>query len=270
MFIFKLQCGKCILHTGDFRACPEMESEPFFWNNSIDTIYLDTTYLKDRYSFKPQTEAIGDVIRYVKEAQQKNIGARILYVCAAYFIGKERVWMRIAEHFGYKVWVDDRRKSALELLGSEDYTKHLEADPMKANVHVMGGMSYQSLAEYSEKFLGVFDVIVSFEPSGWNFGKNRKYKFTSKINLVSVEYSEHSSCSELERFVKFIQPKEVLSTVPVGRDLHKTCDIPKSWLDGCVKPMSRNFQLSISNFLNGKHQKSIAEPKDLDACLSCD
>lgn len=270
MFVFKLQSGKCILHTGDFRACPDMESEPFFWNNYIDTIYLDTTYLKAQYSFKPQTEAIADVIRYVEEAQQKNTGARILYVCAAYFIGKERVWTRIAEYYDYKVWVDDRRRSALELLGSEEYTKYLEPDPTRANVHVKNSMNYQGLAEYSEQFLGVFDVIVYFDPRGWNFGKTRNYKFTSKINIVSVEYSEHSSCSELERFVKFIQPKKVISTVPVGRDLHITCDIPKSWLAGGLKPMSRNFQLSISNFLHGKNHKSLADPKDLDACLSCD
>lgn len=270
MYVFKLPSGKCILHTGDFRACPEMESEPFFWNNTIDMIYLDTTYLRDKYAFKPQTEAIDDVIHYVKEAQKKNIGARILYICAAYFIGKERVWMRIAEYFSYKVWIDDRRRSALELMGSEEYTKYLEHDPTKANIHVMSSMNYQSLVEYSDEFMSNFDVIVSFEPSGWNYGKKRNYKFTSKINIVSIEYSEHSSSVELERFVKFLQPKEVLSTVPIGRDLHVTCDIPKSWLGSAVKPKSRNFQLSISNFLSGKNEKNLADPKDLDACLACD
>lgn len=167
MYVFKLQSGKCILHTGDFRACPEMESEPFFWNQSIDTIYLDTTYLKVQYSFKPQTEALDDVVQYVYEAILANPGKNILFICGSYFIGKEKVWLKIAEHFSYKVWVDDKRRNALELFNNEDFTKHLESDPSKAKVHVlpMGNIGYQSLEEYSKKFVGIFDVFVSFEPS---------------------------------------------------------------------------------------------------------
>lgn len=272
MYVFRLKSGRCVLHTGDFRACPDMESEPFFWNNSIHTIYLDTTYLKVQYSFKPQAEALDDVIRYVEESQQKNPGARILYICGSYFIGKERVWLRIAEYFSYKVYVEEKRRSALELLESEEYTKYLESDPENANIHVlpMGDIGYHSLEEYSQKFLGIFDVFVSFEPSGWRHGKIKQYKFNSRINLVNVEYSEHSSFEELERFVRFLQPEEVISTVPIGRDLHETCDIPKNWLNAGVKPKSRNLQLSITNFLNEKNQKSIAYPKDLDACLFYD
>lgn len=87
---------------------------------------------------------------------------------------------------------------------------------------------------------------------------------------MNVEYSEHSSFAELERFVKFLQPTKVISTVPVGKDLHKTCVIPKSWMEACLKPKHRNFQLSITNYLNGKSQKNLTYPQDLEECLSCD
>ena len=46
VFIFRLTSGITILHTGEFRASPEMESEAIFWNGRIDKIYLDTTYCR--------------------------------------------------------------------------------------------------------------------------------------------------------------------------------------------------------------------------------
>lgn len=43
MIVFRLANGRCLLHTGDFRACADMEMMPSFWNHHIDTVYLDTT-----------------------------------------------------------------------------------------------------------------------------------------------------------------------------------------------------------------------------------
>ena len=45
MFLFRFPNGKLVLHTGDFRAAPQLLADPFLQPNQIDTVYLDTTYV---------------------------------------------------------------------------------------------------------------------------------------------------------------------------------------------------------------------------------
>lgn len=85
MFVFKFKDGSCILHTGDFRASMEMESEPIFWNNYIDIIYLDTTYLSVKKNFKSQWESIVEAVEVVELCLKKY--DKLLVVCGSYLIG---------------------------------------------------------------------------------------------------------------------------------------------------------------------------------------
>ena len=43
MLLFLLPDGQIVLHTGDFRADPTMESYPELLSNRVQTLYLDTT-----------------------------------------------------------------------------------------------------------------------------------------------------------------------------------------------------------------------------------
>ena len=43
MLLFFLPDGQIVLHTGDFRADPTMESYPELLSNRVQTLYLDTT-----------------------------------------------------------------------------------------------------------------------------------------------------------------------------------------------------------------------------------
>lgn len=153
MFLFKLTTGKCILHTGDFRASPDMEEYPEFWNNLIDCIYLDTTYLSKKYAFQSQIDSIAELKYECNAFLKKNaaIGKeRCLIVCGAYKIGKEKVWISIADEFGFNVYIDKERRKAMECLNDASVLAKLTPNPNKANIHVLplGNLNYQQMSQY--------------------------------------------------------------------------------------------------------------------------
>lgn len=146
MFLFKLPTGKCILHTGDFRASHYMEEYPIFWNNQIDTIYLDTTYLSSKFDFDLQMDCVRDIEliceSFVKECAK--LTGKPLIVCGAYKVGKEMVWIRVAQSLNLKVWVSDERRRLLNCIGNADVDSLLTRCATDASIHVLtlGNVTY--------------------------------------------------------------------------------------------------------------------------------
>lgn len=99
-------------------------------------------------------------------------------------------------------------------------------DPLKAQIHVMAmaRVNYDDLKLYLEQLEGTFSHILAFRPSGWE--KVSKPRHQGKISVIGVEYSEHSSYDELKRFVSFLRPKTIVSTVPVHKDPFNIPTIP--------------------------------------------
>ncbi|XP_055311764.1 uncharacterized protein LOC129574191 isoform X2 [Sitodiplosis mosellana] len=253
LYLFKLKTGKCILHTGDFRASPDMEEYPEFWNNQIDTIYLDTTYLSSKYEFDTQSDSINTIVKYCQEFIKSSTSSsgKHLIICGSYKVGKEKVWLRIAQEFNYKVWIDNERHKAMQCLQNDEISDVLTRYAKDASVHVLplGNISYQFIVEYMRQFGEAFCKVLAIRPSGWEKGKS-KPNFANKISILGVQYSEHSNYSELERFVRFLQPKKVISTVPYGgKDLNKTPQIPQAWLNQKVEPKSKSYQRNIMDFM---------------------
>lgn len=58
MLLFFLPDGQRVLHTGDFRADPSMETYPELLSCRVQTLYLDTTYCSPEYTFPRQQEVI--------------------------------------------------------------------------------------------------------------------------------------------------------------------------------------------------------------------
>jgi DNA cross-link repair 1A protein len=137
MFFFKFRDGTTILHTGDFRASCEMESEPIFWNHQLDTIMLDTTYLSSKYRFCQQSESINRAMEIVAAHKLKFIGENFLIICGGYLIGKEKIWTNIARGFNLKVWAEPNRKKALLAINDADMVEFLVNNPEDADIHVL-------------------------------------------------------------------------------------------------------------------------------------
>ncbi|XP_017023507.1 DNA cross-link repair 1A protein [Drosophila kikkawai] len=263
MFFFKLSSGECILHTGDFRANADMESLPIFWNHiNIDLLYLDTTYMNKNYDFCHQTDSVDRTVELVRAFMERNPGKRILIVCGAYVIGKEKIWLALAEEFCLNVWTEPQRSGAVRCLHWPKLQLILTDDPRAANLHVigLGKVSYPSLVEYFKPFEDQYDMLLGIRPSGWE--KNSKPSYGKRISTIGIEYSEHSSYKELERFVRFLKPKRVISTVPVGRDLCVTGEVPTKWYryEGTASMLSTGYQPTISTFLTTPGRRTFAPP----------
>lgn len=255
MFLFKLKTGKCILHTGDFRASSQMEEYPEFWNNQINIIYLDTTYLSNKSDFKSQQDAISDILYECKEFFKAKAAVGIskcLIVCGAYKIGKEKVWYNIAHKYNLKVFIDSERRKAMECLNDSELLSLITMNPIDANIHVLSlsNVTYPMMVEYANKFSEHFDAILAIRPSGHENSK-RKSNYRGRICMLPIQYSEHSSCNELERFIKYLQPNDVISTVPFsGKDLEKVPHIPNEWLkQNCIKPKRIPYQPTMLDMI---------------------
>ncbi|XP_037815446.1 DNA cross-link repair 1 protein [Lucilia sericata] len=258
LIVFKfLDTGKCILHTGDFRAWFGMESEPIFWNNQIDTIYLDTTYISDKYAFCTQSESIAKAEQLIKEFQKKHKDKRILYICGSYIVGKEKFWSKLAETFQLKVWAEGNRYKALKAMEEEQFNNLLVEDAQQANMHViaMGKVTYLELVDYFKSYEEQYDILLAIRPSGWE--KDTKPRYSKKINIVGIEYSEHSSYAEMQRFVKFLKPENVISTVPTGKDLMKTAKIPLNWYKYEQLKIYRSYQPTIDSIMQNNNKRTL-------------
>ncbi|XP_067344910.1 DNA cross-link repair 1A protein isoform X2 [Channa argus] len=91
MLLFLLPDGQVVLHTGDFRADPSMETYPELLSCRVQTLYLDTTYCSPEYTFPRQQEVINFAASTAFELV--TLSPRTLVVCGSYSVGKEKVFL---------------------------------------------------------------------------------------------------------------------------------------------------------------------------------
>ncbi|RXM28507.1 DNA cross-link repair 1A protein [Acipenser ruthenus] len=222
MLLLHLPNGKTVLHTGDFRADPSMERYPELVGQKVQTLYLDTTYCSPEYTFPTQQEAITFAATTAFETLTSN--PRTLVVCGTYSIGKEKVFLAIADVLGCKVCVSRDKYNIMCCLESERIKELITMDWDATQLHVLPMMqvSYKGLQTHLNKFSGKYDQIVAFKPTGWVYSglsesmANIRPRVRGNITVYDVPYSEHSGYLEMKRFVQWLKPEKIIPTVNVG------------------------------------------------------
>jgi DNA cross-link repair 1A protein len=249
LFLFEFPDGRNVLHTGDFRANEQMIEQLKIWNIKLDLVYLDTTYLHTKRRMPSQEDSIKFLLEHVQTYLEKNIGEKFLIVVGAYLIGKEKVWMSIAKKFNFKVYLEKERLRSFKEICSvslehfEVYKNHVTEDIEEADIRVVNmiQLSYPNLRDFLNDNQDTFNTILGIVASGW---ENQKYS-PGRISLLHVQYSEHSSYSELENFIVKTSPKRVISTVPIRMNSAVTSDVPRQWLTDEKKTQKKFKQKKI-------------------------
>lgn len=135
MFLMIMPNGKRILHTGDFRASPEMEKDVYLIEKPIDSIYLDTTYCDPNYKFPAQSETLKAIQNIT--LNHLKIHKKTLIVCGTYSIGKEKVFKIICSSLKSNVWVSSAKLRLIKCIDDPEINSYLVHEKSKAQVHVL-------------------------------------------------------------------------------------------------------------------------------------
>lgn len=226
----------------------------------IDLLYLDTTYLNPQYCFPPQAQVIQACTDLVTK---KPVPASLLtswlnkpalrdaplVVVGTYSIGKERLFIALAEALDTHIFcIDARKYRTYALLDDPVLQKRLTKDPTRARVHVvsLNSITAEALHAYiknmTRRGMSISHTL-AFRPTGWTFKGGVKVPppsclaalvnvlrpplfthkdlepqrgSTSHLSIYTVPYSEHSSFYELMAFMLSMQHKRMIPTVSLG------------------------------------------------------
>ncbi|XP_019341497.1 DNA cross-link repair 1A protein isoform X3 [Alligator mississippiensis] len=222
MILFCLPNGTVILHTGDFRADPSMERYLPLAGRKVHTLYLDTTYCSPEYTFPSQQEVIQFAVNTAFETVTLN--PRTLVVCGSYSIGKEKIFLAIAEVLGSKASMSRDKYKTLCCLESAAVNSIITMNWKDTLLHILPMMqiNFKGLQNHLDKFSENFDQILAFKPTGWTYSDSChslveiRPQIRGRITIYGIPYSEHSSYVEMKRFVQWLKPQKIIPTVNIG------------------------------------------------------
>ena len=139
MFLFKGKMGT-VLHTGDFRFDPKMLENPWLCpaerrnptmraiTVDVDYLHLDNTFANPEYDFPSRDEAYAGLKSII--ASHKN--HRVFLFC--YNLGKEEIFLNLAEDFKTKIVIDDGRMHKIKIMNLDPHL--FTTDPSESLLQV--------------------------------------------------------------------------------------------------------------------------------------
>lgn len=114
-----------------------------------------------------------EVLEYCLHAVRAELfnGPRTLLVFGTYTIGKERLFLHVAQALQKQVYVNKAKMDILRCCQLDDaLTALLTTDPAATNLHALPlfMVNFSKLAAMARQ-LPQYDVIVGFQPTGWSF-----------------------------------------------------------------------------------------------------
>ena len=204
MFLFQGYFG-CILHTGDFRYFDGMLDIPPFTNEIIiNTLYLDNTYCDPKCEFPTRAEAKQKILEIIHDNPNKDIRFGLD------MLGKEDLLCDIAKDQSLPIFVDDIRYKTALLLGCGEYFT-LNQEETSIRVQKKSSVNRGSIAMLNSSVGPTIGIIPSALYQG------RSNPFANSDTIFVVPYSDHSSFSELKKFVARLKPQRIVPIV-VGRN----------------------------------------------------
>ena len=139
----------------------------FLFCHRVDQLYLDTTYCKPEYDFPSQSSVITYSINLTKKHLQKY--PNTLIAVGSYTIGKERIFIALANELDCKIWGSTEKSRVLKTLGDEVIDSRLISNPNGAKIHVVEMSKVKRkdcLQEILSKFPNDFQSILGIVPTG--------------------------------------------------------------------------------------------------------
>lgn len=240
---FQLASGKYHIHCGDMRYHPRMKLYPKLQEiverkESLERLYLDTTYADKKHTFMSQDESIDLASSLASDFITKDSTDDWLILVCAYTIGKEKLFNAIAEKINANIFMDKEKLDVLSCLGPS-YTEGISrgrysSDRYAAPIHIcpmnlVGSVTpifhpnFDSIQSYMDEYNRTSSGqrhahrVLAFLPTGWStsskYNRNHPSAIRENIAIHLIPYSEHSQFNELMEFVRYLKPKEVVPTV---------------------------------------------------------
>ena len=163
----------------------------------VDYLHLDNTFANPQYDFPSREEAYNSLKGIVEGHKNFRV---FLFV---YTLGKEEVFTNLAKDFKTLIVVDEDR---FRIVNQIDLQPELfTTDPTQGWIHVINirKLSSMDIEECNKEEPTIFIIL-----TGWNDKYNRNLPFYFK-----VPYSSHSNYREIEKFVKAVNPKNLIFNV---------------------------------------------------------